>query len=75
MGRFSPATSSTVGGEVGKDASKKGTTSTDAVVQAFAPTLNNLHTTATRDPTLPGRQGAAKIQQQPCPSAAPRDAI
>jgi hypothetical protein len=69
MGRFSPATS-TVGGEVGKDA-----TSTDAVVQAFAPISNNLHTAATRDPTLQGRQGAAKIQQQPCPSAAPRDAI
>jgi hypothetical protein len=75
MGRFTPATSSTVGGEVGKDASKKGTTSADAVVQAFAPTSNNLHTAATKDPTLPGRKGAAKIQQQPCPSAVPRDTV
>jgi hypothetical protein len=71
MGRFSLATSSTVG-EVGKDASKKGTTSVDVVVQAFAPTSSNPHTIAARDPTLPGRMDAAKIQQQPHPSAAQR---
>ena len=45
--------------EVGKDASKKGTTSTNVVVQAFAPTLGNLHTVAAKDRTLPGRQDAA----------------
>jgi hypothetical protein len=62
-----------VGGEVGKDASKKGTTSTDVVVQAFAPTSSNLHTVAARDPILPGKQGAVMGQQQPCPAAVPRD--
>jgi hypothetical protein len=47
-GRFSPATSSTVGGEVGKDASNMVTVSADIVIQAFAPTSSNLHTIATR---------------------------
>jgi hypothetical protein len=74
-GRFSPATSSTVGGEVGKDASNKVTVSADVVIQAFTPTSSNLHTVATGILTLPGRQGAAKAQQQyPHPAATPRDA-
>jgi hypothetical protein len=44
-----------VGGEIGKDTSKEGMTSADVVVQAFAPTVSNLHTVATRDLTLPRR--------------------
>ena len=62
MGRFSPATSSMVGGEVGKDASKKGTASASVVVQAFAPTSSNL--------ALPGRLGSVTDQQQPHLAAA-----
>ena len=62
------------GGEVGKDASKKGTTSANVVVQAFASTSSNLHTVAAGVPTPPGRQGAAMIQQQPCLATARRDA-
>jgi hypothetical protein len=52
------------GGEVGKDASKEGTTSADVVVfQAFAPTSSNLHTLAAEDGTLQRRQGTVRGQQ------------
>jgi hypothetical protein len=52
---------------------EKVTVSIDVVVQAFTPTSSNLHTVAVGVPTLPGRQGAAMVQQQPCLAAAPRD--
>ena len=67
QGRFSPATSSTVEEEVEKDAFKKGTTSADVVVHAFAPTSDHLHTIAARGPTLPG----GRVRRL---DAAPRDA-
>jgi hypothetical protein len=44
-----------VGGEVKKDAFKKGMTSTDVIIQAFIPTSSNLYTIAAKDPTLPWR--------------------
>ena len=73
MGRFSPATSSTVGGEVGKDTSKKGTTSAGAVVQAFVPTSSNLQHHRCRRPNATRvRLGSAMDQQQPRLAAAPR---
>ena len=73
MGRFSPATSSTVGGEVGKDTSKKGTTSAGVVVQAFVPTSSNLQHHRCRRPNATRvRLGSAMDQQQPRLAAAPR---
>jgi hypothetical protein len=41
---------------------EKVTASVDVVVQAFAPTSNNLHTVAVGVPTLPWTQGAAMVQ-------------
>jgi hypothetical protein len=74
MGRFSPATSSTKGGEIGKDASKKGTTSADVVVQAFAPISRNLQNRHRRRPNPTRKVGCGDGLAAAPLAAAPKDA-